>query len=156
MSKSYVQYVCPVSGKRERIPVDDVEDGAFVSVDDDETEAVELPLGWGRITVERLVPNPEVELTRAARREALREYTAEVEAQAQDPNNPQAAQIRAELAKGSAAQQIQEIVETRHPMPERDTILVRATFNALSDEAIEAALEALKGAGFTFSGLEGA
>lgn len=156
MSKSYLQYVCPISGKRERIPVDDVEDGAFVPVDDDEAETAELPLGWGRITVERLVPNPEVELTRVVRREALAELTAEVEAQAQDPNHPQAAQIRAELAKGNVAQQLQELVEGRHPMPDRDTVVLRATFSALSDEAIEAALEALKGAGFTFSGLEGA
>jgi hypothetical protein len=155
MSKSYLQFVCPLSGKRARSPLVEEEDGVFLPVDEDE-EGGPLPIGWGRVTVEVLIRNPEIAVALENRRQMVEEMNAEVMAQIRNPNNPRAADIQAEIDSGSAAEQIQAAAEERFPPPERDTVLMRATYSALSDEALAAVLEVLNKVGLRFTGLEGA
>lgn len=150
---SFIQFVCPVTLKRERTPLTEEGDGVFVPVEDEEDSS--LPPGWGRLIVERVIPHPELAQIRAVRQSGLAQMTAAIEAQIKDPANPHAAQLREEYESGLAAREMEEALDARHPLPERETILVRATFSALSDEAIDMAMEALRGAGFSFPDSEG-
>lgn len=147
---STITFVCPITKKRERAPWPEGEaDGVFLPVDEEDGDNPVLPMGWGRLTIEQVVHNPEVDQIRTARRVAVEQMTAAVEAQAKGDSD-QAASIRAEIESGEASQQIQAAVEDQFPMPESDRLTLRATYSAISDEAIAEILGALKQVGVEF------
>lgn len=149
--KSTIQYHCPVTNKRTRVnlPGSD-EDGVFLPVTEEDEDGLDLPLGWGRLVIEQVVRNPEVEQAKAARRAFVEQTTAAVEQQARG-DSEQAAQIRAEIESGAAAEQIQAAAEEQIPIPEDATVTMRATYSVLSDEAIAEILSALEKAGVKFT-----
>lgn len=149
---SSTRFVCPITNKSARVALDDAPDGVFV-VAGDEDDALALPLRWGRLTLEVVVPNPEIAAVLSEREReingALRDLRQRAESE--EASAEEREQLLGVLQDGTAEQDIRAVVEERHPLPEDDEITVRASFSAISDEAIRIATEALSKAGFTFS-----
>lgn len=148
--KSKIHYVCPVSGKRAKVPYLDTEEGVFTEAPED--EAPELPVGWGRVTIDLVAKNPGYEAALEEREEMIQQGLQYVESEAlnKDRTEAERVSIRERLANGSARDEIEEKIEEDRPLP--DPILwFRLEYPVLSDEALAAVVQALRKAGFEFA-----
>lgn len=136
-SKSAILLVCPVTGKRAD-PVfldEDAPEGEFVTVEPDET-APNLPVGWGRLQLDIVAPNPDV-----AKIEAIRQRErAQRDAMLADPDVP-------EEQKAHVRDTFDAVLDEQYPVPENDMLVRRLELPVLSDEAMATIVAALKAAG---------
>ena len=159
--QSKITLICPVSGKRVSIPYALEGQGVFLPCD--EADPMDLPIGWGRLVIDVVVPNSEIEAVRIVRDEEVRAAIDQlrnvlastdrlIAGAAADQERAalqmQRSAVQAELDSGRAKLDAQKIIEDKHPMPAEATSLLRLQFQVLSDEAMGAALRALRDAGF--------
>ena len=145
--KSRTVLVRPVSGKRAVVSYDSGDqDGTFVPTG----EASDLPMWWGSIALSMVVPNPEIEEVKSARRVEVDETIKTIEAAAADASVPEAQRsvLKAELASGKAKKHAKRLAVENHPLPDEDTVLVCLRLSVLSDEAMATAIRVLREAGF--------
>lgn len=183
LRSSIARHYCSVTAEHFDVPLYPVPDGHFERADgaendlgddkEEETATAALPLGWGRITLETLAPNPEVAKVKAERQEMINQQLATIleTLRALDYENPDmtgeqravakdnwdrateeqkeaAEEMRKHVQTGAAATEVREEVCTLIPLPDDEEVLMRATFHTLSPTAFNAAVEALRAAGF--------
>lgn len=140
-------FVCPVSGKRKVVPG---HPGVTSEIVTDDTFFA--PVGWGRLVVEIVIPNPEVAERQTARAKEKADALAQIKAMCEDKEVP--ASVRTSTKKKLASGEVEKEIEmrldldARYAAPEQDTVVRRVSYNVLSDEALIAGLAALKNVGF--------
>lgn len=136
---STVTHVCPVTKKRKVEPLDDgpaAGAAVFIPFGEEDTD-IDLPVGWGRITIEIVAKDAAAVQHAAAKAAMLEEGHAKISADA-TATDEQKAQSRAMFDS-----------EVERAMPDQAIDgVIRIQFPCLSDDAIGKALLLLKDAGF--------
>jgi hypothetical protein len=148
MSASSFTFICPISGKRKVVA-----GASGVEVEVGKVDPLSpLPVGWGRIIIETIVPNPDVAERAAAREREKAEGLAQIQAMCEDKEVPASVRnsTKKKLASGDVAREIDLRIslDPRFADPAEPVQVVRTVFAVLSDEALAAARGALKEAGF--------
>lgn len=154
-SRSKTILICPVSLARQTRYLDEDAPGEFVTVEDAEDLLALLPVGWGRLTVEQVVRNPEIDEVEDAREAARMAGEADINA-ILESNTPEAekAPLRRRVEDGSILADIEAAVEQQHPYPTEATVVQRLRFSSLSPAGILAVLRALAGVGLPIADIE--
>lgn len=112
-------------------------DNGVTHEDPDDTAPV-FPLGWGDVTIRRLVENPDTEGVRAVR--ALEQAT--LDAMLADPDVPPENKTDERIAMFAAK------LDETYPWPEPAQVWEVSTWSPLSPGAIDAGMKAMAAAGF--------
>jgi len=138
------QYTCPVSKKKARdTEAEDIELD-IVAEDDD---PVDLPEGWGRLTLDVAIPNPEVAKVEAQRAAERTRGIDDLKKLAADTKAPKHFREQAQ-AQLDDTTRIDETLAAQYPLPDAVTVWRRISFPVLSDETITALSAALDQLGF--------
>jgi hypothetical protein len=146
--KSSIKLACPVSGKTASVPYADDEEGKFVPYEGD--DEIDLPRGWGRMVFDVVAPNPEIAEVAETRAKEVRAAMKQIKSASADPklSEEERAEVKADLDSGKVLQEVEAEAARRLPLPEQETVVLRLAFPVLSDEAVGAAIKALRDAGF--------
>lgn len=148
MSALSFTFICPVSGKRKVVAG---APGALVEIGDVDPLAP-LPVGWGRLILETVVPNPDVAERAAAREREKVEGLAQIQAMCEDKDVPASVRnsTKKKLQSGEVAREIDLRIslDPRFAEPAKTVQVRRIVFAVLSDEALASAQAALRTAGF--------
>lgn len=148
--KSTIQLVCPVSGARAKpVPYADSEEGTFLPHVEDAPP--DLPVGWGRLVIDVVVRNPEIKTVLTARAQEMARAMETLE-QAANDGSATAPQVREHIDSGAATKAAEEAINAELPLPEDRKVYLRLQYPVLSDEAVGAAIKALRDAGFPIEG----
>jgi len=145
--RSKTVLVCPLTGNRTTRFLDGDAPGQFVTVVDGTADDLitSLPPGWGRLVIERVIMNPEIDEIDEDRRAAAAEGFADLEAVlASEAPEAEKAILRRRINDGSVQVQIDDAVATQHPYPEDEVVVQRLVFSALSDNAITTICQVLR------------
>lgn len=148
--RSRILLVCPISG-RQADPIDytaDAPEGEWFEVDPG--EPLDLQVGWGRMTIERAIPNPEIKRVLAERAEHIEEAMNLLKAALQDPKtSPEnRREIRTMIQSGQARLEVEQRAEDALPLPASPLALQRMVFPVLAPETLKWTFDALAVVGF--------
>ena len=146
--KSQIKLVCPVSAQIAAMPYADDEEGTFVPYEGDDD--IDLPVGWGRLVLDVVAPNPEIGEATRARELEVKAAMKQIQAMVKDESVPEAQRkmVADELKSGKAKKEVEAQPAERIPIPTEGTVVLRLAFPVLGSEAVGAALKALRDAGF--------
>lgn len=144
---SRVIFVCPISGARRTQPYSEEPDGVFHVHDTDDPPTV--PLRWGRIVIEKLVPNPEIREVAEARKEFVAN-AMETAREMSEKDDDQGRQVKSELESGRALHDVMMLAEREFPDADEEPVVMRAEYSTLAPEALDGVVEALQPLGYVF------
>lgn len=142
------QFTCPVTKKKSRA---DESGDVEVEMIADAKDGVNVPLAWGRVTIDIAVENPEVAKVEAQRAGEKAKALEDMKKVVDDPKAPRHYRERAQ-AQIDDPRDVDQAIAAQLPLPEHDVVWRRVTYPVLSDEALTAFFESLKALGFPQGG----
>lgn len=144
-----LRIACPLSGKVASVPYEQVNGEPEIIEPEEE---LLLPRGWGRLTLDVVIDNPEIDAARKARAAFIAEQLAATEELLASDAVPDAEKARLQKAvkSGELAQAIEQKADEDFPIPDAPKVILRYAYEALSNDAMGTAFTALEAAGFVF------
>lgn len=135
---SFTQLVCAATQQRVRISTS----GVWTQAEED----LAHPVGWGRLTLIRVLPNPAVADHEAQRAALVQQAVEMTQALAESPSTPEAqrAMLTQQLADGTTAEEAEAHFDQQHPAPDETvTLTIAWDVSAAGFVAVDDALGAL-------------